>query len=124
MRKLLLAAALLLPLTGNAEVKDQYNIDKFTKIQAENICLTLASVTLRTSAYQALVLHIEPETAGVLIPEREGYFVATAYKYRTDGGVFGCIFRDFRTNGLIQLISFGHSGGAEGDLGTDVKLLY
>jgi len=124
MRKLLLAAALLLPLTGNAEIKDQYNIDKFTKIQAENICLALASVTLHPSDYQALVLHIEPKTAGVLTPEREGYFVVTGYKYRKDGGVFMCVFRDFRTNGLIQLASFGHSGGAEGDLWNDVKLLY
>jgi hypothetical protein len=124
MRNLLLAAALLLPLTGNAEVKDQYNIDKFTKIKAENVCTTLASVTLHPSAYHALVLHIEPETAGFLLPEREGYFVATAYKYRNDGGTFGCVFRDFRKNSLIQLLSFGHIGGNEGELGNDIKPLY
>jgi len=124
MRKLILATALLLPLTGHAESKDQYNIDKFTKLKAENICRSLASVTLRTKEYHAMVINIEPITVGVLTPEREGYFVSTVYKYRKDGGVFGCIFRDFRTNGLIQLISFGHAGGYEGDLGTDVKLLY
>jgi hypothetical protein len=124
MRKLLLAAALLLPLTGNAEVKDQYNIDKFTKIKAENVCTTLASVTLHPSAYHALVLHIEPETAGLLLPDREGYFVATVYKYRTDGVTFFCIFRDFRTKGLIQLVEFGNIGGDTGDVTTIVNKLF
>jgi len=124
MKRLLLAAALLLPLTGNAEVKGQYNIDKFTKMQAENICMTLASVTLHSNEYQGLVLHIEPKTAGIILPGREGYFVVTVYEYKKDGGAFGCVFRDFRTNGLIQLASFGHAGGYEGDLGNDVKLMY
>ena len=124
MLKLILAAALLFTLTANAEVKDQYNIEKFTKIQSENACLLLARVSLSARDFRALAIHIEPETKGVIFPEREGYFVATIYRYRKDGGSFMCVFRDFRTNGLIQLASFGHLGGPEGDLGNEVNLLY
>jgi hypothetical protein len=124
MRKLLLAAALLLPLIGHAQDQGDYQVQKLVKLKAENSCLLLANVTLHTKDFRALAIHIEPETKGLTFPERDGYFIATAYKYRTDGGVFGCIFRDFRTNGLIQLISFGHVGGYEGDLSNTVKLLY
>jgi hypothetical protein len=69
--------------------------------KAENSCLLLANVTLHTSDFRALAIHIEPETKGLEIPERDGYFIVTVYKYRADGVAFACVFRDCRTDGLI-----------------------
>ena len=124
MRKLLLAAALLLPLIGHAQDQGDYQVQKLVKLKAENSCLLLANVTLHTKDFRALAIHIEPETKGLTFPERDGYFIATAYKYRTDGGVFGCIFRDFRTDGLIQLTEFGHVVDGGEDVMTIVKPLF
>ena len=124
MRKLLLAAALLLPLIGHAQDQGDYQVQKLVKLKAENSCLLLANVTLHTKDFRALAIHIEPETKGLTFPERDGYFIATAYKYRTDGGVFGCIFRDFRTDGLIQLTEFGHAVDGGEDVVTIVKPLF
>jgi len=123
MRKLLLAAALFLPLIGHAQDEGEYQVQKLVKLKAENACLLLANVTLHTKDYRALAIHIEPETKGLTFPERDGYFIATVYKYRTDGGIFFCVFRDFRTNGLIQLAEFGHADSDQ-DKTNIVKPLY
>jgi hypothetical protein len=124
MRKLLLAAALLLPLIGHAQDQSEYQVQKLVKLKAENACLLLANVTLHTKDFRALAIHIEPETKGLEVPDRDGYFIVTAYKYRLDGVAFACVFRDFRTDGLIQLTEFGHVVDGGEDVMTIVKPLF
>ena len=124
MRKCILAAAFLLPIIGHAQDERECQVQKLVKLKAENSCLLLANVTLPANDYRALAIHTEPENFGVISPKRDGYFIFTAYKYRLDGVAFACVFRDFRTDGLIQLTEFGHVVDGGEDLATIVKPLF
>jgi len=105
-----MAAFSIVGIAQESEQPREYDPHKLVKLQAENTCMVLASVSLHPSDYAALAIHIEPKTKGIIFPDREGYHVATVYPYRADGVSFACIFRDYRNNGLIQLVEFGEYG--------------
>lgn len=113
---------------GTAQESEQareYDAHKLVKLQAENTCMVLASVSLHPSDYSALVVHTEPKTKGIIFPDRDGYYVATFYPYRADGVAYYCIFRDWRNNGLIQLVEFGEANTKTGEeTNTIVKPLF
>lgn len=120
----ILLALLLTPILAWAETPKGYPADKMVKKKAVMQCQNLASVTLNQREYRAIATEIEATVVAKRSDDPNGFFIIVAYPYRKDGVYYACTFKDFRSDGLIQLREFG-TYNSEGPVNhTVVDLLY
>ena len=119
-KTLALTVMMFSPQSSIAKEQYRYEPGKLVEQKAELYCQSLANMSLGMQETVSISVHTKPKFVGTSHNGKK--VIAVSYPYRRDGITFACIFYDY-TNGLLQLLEFGHAGKNVDDI-TKVKLLY